>query len=67
MIYMGLEIGLDVLEKFWKFIGKNVWEPCHTLDDCFSRNNYSDIAQPFVQNYGLVMSHHFSQFCGSRF
>ena len=28
MIYMGLEIGLDVLEKFWKFIGKNVWEPC---------------------------------------
>ena len=28
MIYMGLEIGLDVLEKFWKFIDKNVWEPC---------------------------------------
>jgi len=27
MIYMGLEIGLDVLEKFWNFIGKNVWEP----------------------------------------
>ena len=28
MIYLGLEIGLDVLETFWKFIGKNVWEPC---------------------------------------
>ena len=24
---MGLEIGLNILEKFWKIIGKNLWEP----------------------------------------
>ena len=23
----GLEIGLNILEKSWKIIGKNVWEP----------------------------------------
>ena len=28
MIYIGLEIGLDVQEKFRKFVAKNVWEPC---------------------------------------
>ena len=25
--YIVLEIGLNILEKFWKLIGKDVWEP----------------------------------------
>ena len=28
LLYMVLVIGLNALEKFWKIIGKNVWEPC---------------------------------------
>ena len=32
MIYMGLEIGLDVLEKFWKGFGNSLIKMCGNPD-----------------------------------
>ena len=56
MIYMGLEIGLDVLEKVWKFIGKNVWEPWDILVDFILKNNDIDSGNSRVASTQRVVS-----------
>ena len=59
MIYMGLEIGLDVLEKFWKSFGnaliKMCGNPVFIISDlsssCKVAYTYSQLQVAFV--YGL--------------
>ena len=49
----GLEIGLNIQEKSWKIIGKNVWEPWNWLNYTKDRGAYSLQHRPTAKKLNL--------------